>query len=220
MPDGPTATTGCILGQTHAVWVDDLELAESSPPLELDDSFRPYIRKPLLIELRIDGAPSTIRYVDSWKVCGLPPGHHVIEMDTARGPLRCEGDARAGEMLTLEATSFGAMLHIEPMRLVAGAPLPMRRLIVEYDELNVAPLAPPRPRHDDFPSSAILRIWKTPDGVLHAERCPSRPTEQPPAPRTVPASGCAHCSVGTGYRSQSLVVTLFVLLLVVMKRRR
>jgi MYXO-CTERM domain-containing protein len=215
-PLRPTATSGCILTSMSTVVLDASALGDRA----IDDPANAQI------ELRVDDAPRTVPYANLWEVCGLAPGHHAIEVATDRGPLRCEGDVRPRETLTLAATSYGAILHIEPTRLVSGAPRLGQPLTVEYDELNYGPRVY-RPRYDDFPPSAILRVWTSPDGVLRAESCPPRPALPPPpppppkaAPRPVAPGGCAHCAVGPEDPSAPTFVALLVLALVLMNRKR
>lgn len=212
----PTAASSCVFADMLRVEFDPSQLI----------ALHAIAGIPRLIEVRVDGVPRTLSYSHNWAICGLAPGHHAIEIDTDLGPLTCEGEVRAGENLSFGATSDGVLLHIEPTRLVAGVPRPGQRLVVEYDELNIrsGPRYMTGRRLDRVPPSVTLRLWTSPDGVLHAERCPGHPaaTQPPPpsnvAPRTVTARGCAHCEAGDTDPSESMVVGLVVLALVVGKR--
>jgi hypothetical protein len=205
VPLHPTATAGCILA---SAWITLDDRARDQFPLDRDGT-------PTQIELRVDGLPRTVPYDRMWAVCGLAPGHHAIEMDTALGPLTCEGEVRANETLTLEARYYGAIVHIEPTRLVAGPPRVGQRFTVEYHDVHRRPA-----HYDGFPETAILRIATSSDGVLHATPCREYPATPPKAaPRNAPRTGCAHCSAATSEPMASTFVALVVLALVIIKRR-
>lgn len=213
----PTAKTGCILTDSHMVVLDDRALAN------LPD----YNRTPAQIEVRVDGAPRRIPYANIWEVCGLTPGHHVVEMDTDRGPLTCEGDVRKRDILTLTTRSYGAVLRIEPTRLIGGASRPEKQLAVEFDTRNFGPNAY-QARYDAFPPNAILRVWTSSDGVLRAQQCPYHvdtaakpPSSSRPSARTPPPAqrgGCAHCSTQAA-SPPPMIFAALVVLAVILKRR-
>jgi hypothetical protein len=216
VPLQPTAKKGCILTDAHMVVLDDRAL----------DNLPDYDRTPAQIELRVDGASRTVPYANMWGVCDLAPGHHVVEMATDRGPLTCEGEVRAHETLTLAARSYRAILRIEPTRLVGGVQRLGHQLTVEYDEFSLSPQAY-RPHYDGFPASAILRVWTSDDGVLHAEPCPhhldapakSAPPTPPRASRAAPPGGCAHCEANSDAPSPTMFAVFVVLAIVLVRRR-
>jgi hypothetical protein len=206
----PTRTTGCIVANLSMVGLDENTLNDDNRPVE-DPA-------PRHITVRVDGAPVTVNYDRMWAVCGLTAGHHAVEMDTDRGPLTCDGVVRAGETLAMQARAYRAILQIEATRLLAGAPLQNQTVSVEYDELNFSPLEH-SPRYK-FPASAVLRVWKSADGVVHAERCPQRPvmpvrTE----PKATPRGGCAHCAADSDAPCATILFAFIVLSLLLVRRR-
>jgi hypothetical protein len=204
-PLRPTGKTGCLFGEMSAI---------------VDDHGDP---RPSRIDLRVDGVARTASYEHAWALCGLTPGHHTVEVPTDRGALVCAGDVRANEWRALAATSRGAILHLEPLRVAAGRQRALEPVAVEYDELRYGGY---RARFDGFPPTAMLRIWTSPDGVLRAEPClhPERVGAHPPvgsaaqpAPSPPPARGCAHCAVAGDEVSGP---TTFLLLALAVARAR
>lgn len=202
-PLRPTRKTGCLFGDMSAT---------------VDDRLSP---RPPRIDLRVDGDARTVTFEHVWALCGLAPGHHTIEMATDRGPLVCGSDVGANEWHAVLATWHGAMLHLEPLRVVAGRRRALEPVAVEYYDIDGY-----QTRFDGVPLTAMLRIWTATDGVLRAEPClhPERVGAQagsaaPPATPSPPGSGCAHCAVG-GDGVSGPATFLLIALAVARARRR
>lgn len=206
VPLRPTRKAGCIFGGMFAID---------------DDHGDPHHSQ---IDLRVDGVARTVSYEHAWALCGLTPGHHTIEVPTDRGTLVCADDVRANEWRALVATSRGAILHLEPLRVAAGRRRALEPVAVEYYDIYGY-----QTRFDGVPPTAMLRIWAEIDGVLRAQPClhPERVGAHPPAgsaaqppPSPPPGGGCAHCAVAGDDVSGPTTLLLLALAVARARRRR
>jgi MYXO-CTERM domain-containing protein len=206
-PLGPTRKTGCLFGDMSAT---------------VDDRLGP---RPPRIDLRVDRDARTVPFDHVWALCGLAPGHHTVETATDRGPLVCASDVSANEWQTVVATWHGGVLHLEPLRIVAGRQRALEPVAVEYYDIDGS-----QTRFDGAPRTAMLRIWTETDGVLRAQPClhPERVgahatagSAVQSAPSPLPGrSGCAHCTIAGDDVSGPTTFLLLALAVACGRRRR